>query len=242
MREKISISIDRDILDKVDGLVNNSHIRNRSQAFEAVAKSYFDTQKVSQALILAGGLKKAAKMSLLHATITKLKAAGVSQFFIAGGSNNVSIFEHFGDGSDRGIHITYIKEDRPAGTGGATKQTEKFIDSDFFLVFGDVDFDIKLLDLAKFHRDKGAVVTMSLTTTQLRDSTENISMEGDKIISFEFGARKRSHFCSAGIYVCSPSLFSFLRSASSLEKDVFPKLANEGLLFGYVFSTKWVHD
>ncbi|MFX0211057.1 MAG: hypothetical protein ACFFDT_34075, partial [Candidatus Hodarchaeota archaeon] len=42
------------------------------------------------------------------------------------------------------------------------------------------------------------------------------------------------NFINAGIYVFEPEIFTFIeKQVSSLEKDVFPTLAKEELLYGY---------
>ena len=56
MKKRISITVDDRVLKKVDDLINNNDIRNRSHAVEHILRKYFDSKKIRKAVILAGGM------------------------------------------------------------------------------------------------------------------------------------------------------------------------------------------
>ena len=50
----------------------------------------------------------------------------------------------------------------------------------------------------------------------------------------------KSHLINAGIYVLDPSVFKYIKKDHKmLEKDLFPRLAQEGKLYGYPFEGQW---
>jgi mannose-1-phosphate guanylyltransferase len=51
-----------------------------------------------------------------------------------------------------------------------------------------------------------------------------------------------TNYINAGIYVLSPQVFQYIPKgqAVSMERDVFPKLAAEGKLFGHIFEGIWM--
>ena len=51
-----------------------------------------------------------------------------------------------------------------------------------------------------------------------------------------------SNLINAGVYVLSPKVFDYIPSgrAVSMEREVFPKLAEEGKLFGHFVNGLWM--
>ena len=51
-----------------------------------------------------------------------------------------------------------------------------------------------------------------------------------------------SNLINAGVYVLSPKVFDYIPSgrAVSIEREVFPKLAEEGKLFGHYVNGLWM--
>jgi len=70
---------------------------------------------------------------------------------------------YFQDGSQLGVKINYLREEKPLGTAGGVKQAEKFLDQTFLVYSGDVLSDIDLSKAITFHQRKGAIATIVLT-------------------------------------------------------------------------------
>ncbi|HKA67711.1 MAG TPA: nucleotidyltransferase family protein, partial [Actinomycetes bacterium] len=70
---------------------------------------------------------------------------------------------YFGDGEELGMSLQYANEETPLGTAGSVKNAEEALRDDTFLVIsGDALTDIDLTDLIRFHRERGALVTVCL--------------------------------------------------------------------------------
>lgn len=65
--------------------------------------------------------------------------AGVDEFFIVTGYLSHKIEEFFGNGSDLGVSIHYIQQQKPDGTASALDLCRGFIkDEPFFMTYGDI--------------------------------------------------------------------------------------------------------
>jgi len=66
-------------------------------------------------------------------------------------------------------------------------------------------------------------------------------LAGNKILRFlEKPKSSDSNLINAGIYVINPQVINSIPPGfAMLEKDVFPKLAKEGKLFGYKIEGQW---
>ena len=64
MKEKLSISIEKELIKKADSLIDGIGVRNRSQAFEHVLKSYFSGSNITDAIVLLGRYEKISKESI----------------------------------------------------------------------------------------------------------------------------------------------------------------------------------
>lgn len=248
MKKKISITIEDRILNYIDSLVDYTKIKNRSQAIENIVRSVLEGER--KAIILAGGSKEALMYKNTYKPLMKignkeiirniadiLSRYGVKEIIIATPVAN-KIIPKLND--MQRINFIYV-DDNCAGTAGAVKLCEKYINSDFFVVAGDIFFDFDLNKMMIFHKSHNGIVTIATTTTRLNESKDQIEFEGNRVIKFDYGSRDRTFSINAGVYAMSPKIFEFLPRRGSLEKDVFPKLTGEGKIYAYNFSGKWMH-
>ena len=70
------------------------------------------------------------------------------------------IKEHFKDGSDLGINISYFQPDDDYGTAGAVAFAREFLDETFIIVSGDLVTDFDLKKIQKFHEKKKSKLTI----------------------------------------------------------------------------------
>jgi UDP-N-acetylglucosamine diphosphorylase / glucose-1-phosphate thymidylyltransferase / UDP-N-acetylgalactosamine diphosphorylase / glucosamine-1-phosphate N-acetyltransferase / galactosamine-1-phosphate N-acetyltransferase len=76
---------------------------------------------------------------ILEHIITGLMAAGIRQFFIVTGFKAETIENHFGDGRNLGVSISYGRQVVQDGTGKAPELAQAFVGpEDFVLTYGDI--------------------------------------------------------------------------------------------------------
>lgn len=261
-RKRVTITIRNDLLNGLDRLVDHQRIRNRSHAIEFLLTRVLQN-KPAQAVILASGagthmrpftyeipkpLIPVNGRPLLEHSLALLREAGITNVIITVSHLAEKIEQHFGNGHKFGVSITYAREPKPSGTGGALLAARKFLsDNPFVVVYGDVLAKLDVSDLLHLHRDtKAAVATMAITSVADPSAYGAVRLRGARVVNFSEkpgGSADVSRFVFAGITAMSPSVFSFFPKrrgkALSLEHDVFPKLISEGRLFGYPFEGQW---
>jgi NDP-sugar pyrophosphorylase family protein len=135
------------------------------------------------------------------------------------------------------LRLTYSKEDRPLGTGGALKLALPHIRSETILVMnGDSYIDADLTAYADWFLQKQARAALLLT--KVSDTTRYGAVtvdEDDRIITFdEKGGSLGPGWINAGTYLMKKSLAASIPADKpySLEHELFPSLAGKELL-GY---------
>ncbi|CAM5573841.1 UTP--glucose-1-phosphate uridylyltransferase [Streptomyces violarus] len=110
---------------------------------------------------------RAAGVPFLTHQLARAKAAGVEHIVLAT-SYLAEVFEpYFGDGSALGLHIEYVTEEEPLGTGGAIRNVASRLHSgpdEPVLIFnGDILTGLDIGALVRTHETTGADVSLHLT-------------------------------------------------------------------------------
>jgi NDP-sugar pyrophosphorylase family protein len=258
-RLPFTITMRKDLVKKIDSLVDGTKIRNRSHALEFVASTYF-SPKISKALILAGG--KGVKMRpltyelpkamlpvkgkpILEYMIEQLKKNNIREIVIACGPLSEKIKEYFGDGSRFSVKIAYIEEKKDLGTGGALKAALPILGSEpFIMVWGDVLAEIDLADMIDFHLDDNPIMTIALTPVADPREYGSARLHRDLLVDFQEKPKKgtdASHLVGAGVHIVDPKISKYLPNKKSfmIEQDILPELARDRAIKGYIFDGKW---
>src|SRR3990170_3559005 len=136
----------------------------------------------------------------------------------------------------------------PLGTAGPIKKAERLIGhSEPFLVLnGDVFADLSYKEILENHRERNALATIALCEVEdpSRYGVAEIA-ENSRIKRFIEKPSKEAaptNLINAGVYVLSPKVFQYIPKgkAVSMEREVFPKLAEKGELYGHVFHGLWM--
>ena len=72
--------------------------------------------------------------SILEHQIDLLKRYGITDIIIITGYLSQIIEEHFRDGADHGVNISYFRETEPLGTTGGVREMEDRLEEDFLLL------------------------------------------------------------------------------------------------------------
>lgn len=259
-RERLTITLRNDLLKALDAEIDGERLRNRSHAIEYFLSRTLGVKSV-RVLILAGGkpvyfesekkalpkaMVKIAGKPLLEQTLHRLKAAKFTDVVISIGEGGEVIEDYFGDGSNIGIHITYLRQkDGAQGNAQPLLEAKQFFQSSFLLLYGDVLSDIDYGDFVEFHRaQKNSLCTMALTSTEAVNMWGLAKLMGNKVVEFEEKPKYPKTFSrliNAGIYFMETEIFKHLTPQThKLESDVFPRLAEEGKLSGYPYEGLWL--
>jgi NDP-sugar pyrophosphorylase family protein len=256
-KERLTITLDRRILDEVDATIDGINVRNRSHAIEKLIEVALSQNVSQKAVILAGGntirqngkiipkpMVNVAGKPIIEYTIQMLVRNGVNDFIILAGEKGEEITSYLGDGSRFGAKITYLIEEKRKGTEGALLFAKGLIGNwPFFVVNGDNFYDFRVSEMYKQHIATKALVTIALTTAESTKGFGVTKLEGSKILGFvEKPYSENSKLISTGFYIFSKEALGLIDPSSEpsmLEKSLFPKLAKMGKLHGFVIYGKW---
>ena len=176
-----------------------------------------------------------------------LAGHGVNNIVLAMGHLSRPIEEYFGDGSRFGIKLTYAVESQPMGTAGAVKNAERFLESSFLVINGDIFTDLDLSAMLDFHEKRRAIVTIALTPVE--DPTAYGLIEttsGDKITRFlekPSWDQVTTNMINAGTYILNKEVLKRIPAGvnHSFERQLFPQLLEVGEpLFAFPSNAYWM--
>jgi len=139
---------------------------------------------------------------LLEHLITKAHSQGFRKVIISVGHLGYKIEDYFGDGSELGVEITYLREEQPLGSAGALSLLKKMtikVSEDFIVANGDVLSNLDLRTFLDFQKKSKSVASLVGKVQQTEIPYGVITLEGgklQKIVEKPF----YSYMINAGIY------------------------------------------
>lgn len=187
---------------------------------------------------------------ILQWQVECLREQGVTDLVLVTGHLGEKIQEFFGDGKRFGVHIRYIQETVPLGTAGALSMLPPLLKEElFFLVFGDVLFDIDLARMAKFHREKQAKATLFVhPNSHPFDSDLVVCDDAGRVRRFDPKNSVRTgwyHNCvNAGSYVLDRSICERVprETKMDLEKELLAGMIGAGEAVYAYCSSEYIKD
>lgn len=191
-----------------------------------------------QVIILAGGfgtrLRSVVKnvpkpmvdiagKPFLSYLLTHLKKYGATDIVLSVGYLQDKIIEYFSD-SYLGMNISYAKETKPLGTGGAILNSLQFIDKNkpVVVVNGDTFLQINYEELLKFYKEQKS--NLVLVLRRMDDcSRYGRVIIGDNLVVNNFEEKKEnteSGLINGGIYVLDPKIFNKFELSESFSFEV----------------------
>jgi mannose-1-phosphate guanylyltransferase len=222
---------------------------------------------VTEAILLVGGkgtrlrpltvhtpkpMVPAAGVPFLTHQLARARAAGVEHIVLAT-SYLAEVFEpYFGDGSSLGLHIEYVTEVEPLGTGGAIRNVASRLHSapdDPVLIFnGDILTGLDIKALVAMHQSSGADVSLHLTCVEDPRAYGLVPTDASgRVQAFLEKPQTPEEIVTdqinAGAYVFRRSTIDTIPAGRpvSVERETFPELLAAGAhLQGMVDSTYWL--
>jgi mannose-1-phosphate guanylyltransferase len=154
---------------------------------------------------------------------------------------------HFGNGQQRQMMLTYSYEPELRGTAGAAKQLAWFLDETFVVLYGDVYTNVDLHRLLAFHRDRvaqrSAMLTLALYRVPNPAECGLVALDHEGRVT-RFVEKPPAHevftdLASAGILVCEPAVLQYIPDGVVYDfgHDLLPSLLrNERPVYGQEIS------
>ncbi len=164
-----------------------------------------------------------------------LRKYGVDTIAVLAGYMKEKIIDFLGSGQRLGVNVVYVIEEEPLGTGGAIKNARGVLSNEVFVaVNGDIITNIPVNKLVNELLSSNALAVIALVPLKSPYGIVEIDENG-YIKSFREKPVLGDYLINAGVYAMKPQIFEYLPDKGDIERDTFPKLAEEGLLKGVVF-------
>jgi len=167
----------------------------------------------------------------------------------------MKIYSHYGYddfvllmGYKGGIIMDYFSEAHPDWkidfkfTGIKSKTAERvfrareLLSETFFLTYGDGLADINIKDELAFHQRHRGVGTIAVTPMPSQFGIVTYD-SGGRIREFKEKPVIRDRWINAGFFIFEPEFFDY--AGKDLERDVLPKMAEDGVLYAYKHLGFW---
>jgi len=181
--------------------------------------------------------------TLTEHVIDVLKKLEINEIILSIGYLSEKIEKYFGDGSKFNLKISYAIEKQAMGTAGPLILLPK-INKTFVMVNGDNLFNLDFKKMLQLHKKNKAIATIALTKVEDSSHFGVAKLQEDKILEFIEKPKREeapSNWINSGYYILEPEVFDIVKEKdfAMMEKDIFPKLAKEGKLFGYRDNGQW---
>ena len=182
---------------------------------------------------------------LLSYTFEHLARFGVERAIVSCGYLPHQIGSAFGSAYGS-MALEYAVETQPLGTGGAIGFAARDLEGSFFALNGDSLREADLKALVEFHRSTGAKATILLTPVADPSRYGLVRTAADgRVESFLEKPRPEeidTDLINAGFYVLEPEVLDLVPSgrAVSIEREVFPRLAEKGEVYGIALPGYWL--
>jgi len=189
----------------------------------------------------------ANKPMLLH-QIEALVEAGVTQVILAVSYHAEILEQEMAlEAARLGIKITFAHEKEPLGTAGPLALSRDILtsnDEPFFVLNSDVICNFPFTDMVKFHQNHGREGTIVVTKVE-EPSKYGVVVYEASTGQIEKFVEKPQEFVSnkinAGLYIFSTAILDRIKlEPTSIEKEVFPFMADERQLFCLELNGFWM--
>lgn len=188
----------------------------------------------------------ANKPMLIH-QIEALVDAGVTEIVLAVSYRAQQMEKELTErAANLGVTLIFSEESEPLGTAGPLALAREILGTSsepFFVLNSDIICDFPFKEMYEFHKNHGKEGTIVVTKVD-EPSKYGVVVYGEKgkVESFiekpqEFVSNK----INAGMYILSPSVLKRIAlKPTSIEKEVFPKMASDGELFAFELQGFWM--
>jgi len=179
-------------------------------------------------------LASVGKRSFLELLIGQLHSQGIHRLVMCTGYLADHIEKEFGNGQACGVAIEYSKEEQPFGTAGAVKLAGRYLKdhSEFLVMNGDSFLEMNFHKFMDCHRSHNAIATIAVFRVENtnRYGTVNVDADGRVLGFAEKTGRDVPGLVNGGVYIFKQDVLRYIpEQPSSLEKDIFPRLLDQGV-------------
>jgi len=171
---------------------------------------------------------KVGDKPILETIIENFVDQGFVHFYLAVNFKSHVIEDHFGDGSDYGAQITYLREEKRLGTAGALSLLPQRPQHPFLVMNGDLLTKINFSQLIDFHAEHQALGTMCVRQYDMQVPYGVVDVQDNTILGLQ-EKPVHSFFVNAGIYALDPQALDYIPHDRFYDMtDLFQTLVQNG--------------
>lgn len=178
---------------------------------------------------------------ILETIILNFKKYGYVNIVLSVNYKAEIIKEYFGDGTDFGVKIEYVDENKRMGTAGALTLMKNILTDNFFVMNGDLLTNLDFSEMMDFHMKNNSIATMGLREYTFQVPYGVVNIRDSKIICID---EKPIHdfFVNGGIYVLSKKVLKYIPENSFFDMPtLFERIVNEKLsALSYIIKDYWL--
>ncbi|ETN74521.1 mannose-1-phosphate guanylyltransferase [Necator americanus] len=145
-----------------------------------------------------------------------------------------------------GIRVHFSLEEEPLGTAGPLALARQYLDGDepFFVLNSDVICEFPFQEMIDFHLSHGSEGTIAVTQVEEPSKYGVVVYDERTGMIADFVEKPQEYVgnkINAGLYIFNPSILDRIPlRPTSIEKEIFPKMAECNNLFAFVLSGFWM--
>jgi mannose-1-phosphate guanylyltransferase / phosphomannomutase len=183
---------------------------------------------------------------MMHHIVSLLRSHGITDVLATLFYTPEAITSYFGDGSQFGVAMSYVRAEADYGTAGSVRNATKGMNERILIISGDVLTDFDLTSAIRYHESRNAKATIVLTHAKnpLQFGVV-ITQEDGKITRFlekPSWGEVFSDTINTGIYILEPDVLERVpyKQDYDFSKDLFPLLLKQDAgLYGYIAQGYW---
>ena len=177
------------------------------------------TDSIPKPLVEVGG------QPLIVSLLGQLKKNGFSRVYVSVNHMAQMIIDRLGDGSEYGLNLSYLQEDRPLGTAGSLSLIPERQERPVLVTNADLRTACDFRSLVAFHEEQDASVTVAVRSYVHEVPFGVVDIEDQEIVGLKEKPVLES-LVSAGIYCLAPEVLARLPKNEYLD---MPDLIREHL-------------
>ena len=185
---------------------------------------------------------KIGEKPILEHNIDRLISYGVNNFTISINYLGHVIENHFAEGSQKGVKISYVQEKEPLGTIGSISLAQKFENEYVLVMNSDLLTDIDFLDFFETFKTSNADLSVATTPYYVDIPYAVLEMDDNNRIKGLKEKPKYTYYSNAGIYLIKKQIldlvpFNQYYNATDLIEEV---IKNSGHVSSFPILSYWL--
>lgn len=259
-KEKITISIDSNLLYKIDEKVDKLNFKNRSSVIENFIREWLKLKEDISAIIIANDdnwndddfildvpkiLIEIDWKTLLEKHLDMLKKSNIENVVIAIWDKKEMVID-FLKRKKFPLNIEVIEFNKNDKTWIVFQESRKFFISNKYIVilWDNYHHDFNMLDFIYYHNTSGVDLSIVVKPIDVSNWYWNIKLEWNNIVRFVEKPKNKddiSFIINAWIYIFNSNIVLNDKLNNKLETDFFPDYVLKNKTKAYFHNWKWFH-